>query len=368
MDAIVGVDIVTVAIPLERTIRLGSFVTNEREIAALRLRTASGLAGVALGYTRGLPLADALMALAPGILGGDASRRVATVARLADGSRLDSPQVRALSLVEIALWDIEAKRAGQPLWRLLGGTGGRVPILAVGGYFLDQRSLADVEDELRALVADGFRHVKVHAHDPAMIERLRAAVGDDAAFSVDLHFRFSELEQARRECEILDGLGLGFIEDPFTPDRPDLTKALAAEMNTPIAAGEDAAGEDALIALGRAADVLRVDATASGGIAAALRAAGEAEAHGHTAMTHAFVELHAQLVGGSPALSLTETIPYATGANPVDRLLLRTQIVDAGSLVLSEEPGHGLAVDWDAVVSYARSATTVAPNEGVTCS
>jgi L-alanine-DL-glutamate epimerase-like enolase superfamily enzyme len=368
MDAIVGVDIVIVAIPLERTIRLGSFVTSEREIAALRLRTASGLAGVALGYTRGLPLADALMALAPGMLGGDAAQRVATIAQVADGSRIESPQVRARSLVEIALWDIEAKRAGKPLWRLLGGSAGRVPILAVGGYFLDQRTLADVEDELRALVADGFTHVKVHAHDPAVIERLRAVVGDDAAFSVDLHFRFSELAQARRECEVLDALGLGFIEDPFPPDRPDLTKALADELDTAVAAGEDAVGEDALVALGRAADVLRVDATASGGIAAALRASTDAAAHGHEAMTHAFVELHAQLVGGSPTLSLTETIPYATGANPVDRLLRRTQTVDAGSLVLSEEPGHGLAVDWDAVVSYARSATTVAPNEGVTCS
>jgi L-alanine-DL-glutamate epimerase-like enolase superfamily enzyme len=309
-----------------------------------------------------------LVALAHEVVGGDASQRAAEVARLAATRPVESAQVRGQSLVEIALWDIEAKRTGQPLWRLLGGVRARVPILAVGGYFLEERSLGDVEDELRALVAAGFAHVKVHAHDPAVIERLRTAVGDDAVFSVDLHFRFGELEQARRECAILDGLGLGFIEDPFPPDRPDLTRALADELDTPIAAGEDAVGEDALIALGQAADVLRVDASARGGISAALRAAVEAAAHGHEAMTHAFVELHAQLVGGSRALSLTETIPYTTGANPVDRLLVRTQTIDAGSLVLSEEPGHGLAVDWDAVVSYARSATTVATNEGESCS
>ncbi len=53
-----------------------------------------------------------------------------------------------------------------------------------------------------------------------MIERLRTAVGDDAAFSVDLHMRFSDLDQARRECGALDELGLGFIEDPSRRSSP----------------------------------------------------------------------------------------------------------------------------------------------------
>jgi len=317
-----------VAVPLERPIRLGRTEIHEREYVVLRLRGEDGFDGAAIGYTRGLPVAEALAGAAP-------------------------EHVRASSLIEIAQWDLEAKRAGLPLWRLLGGTEPRVPILAVGGYFLEERPVADVEDELRALVAAGFRHVKVHAHAPELVERLRRAVGDGAAFSIDLHMRYSELEEALRECRPLDGLGLGFIEDPFPPDRPDLTAALAAELDTPVAAGEDAAGQEALIALARAADVLRVDATASGGIAAVLAAAAEAPS---PAITHAFVELHAQVAGGTAAISMAETIPYASGANPVDLLLASTQRIEDGMLVLSEEPGNGLVFDWDAVGRHTRSS------------
>jgi L-alanine-DL-glutamate epimerase-like enolase superfamily enzyme len=362
-DLIAAADVALVAIPLGRTMRLGTVVIDEREFAALRLRTSSGVEGFALGYTRGLPLQETLLELVPQVVGHDASLRAEAIERLARGV-IGPVAIRALSLVEIALRDIEAKSAGTPLWRLLGGSSARVPILAVGGYFIDQRTIADVEDELRALVASGFTHVKVHAHDPVVIERLCAAVGDDATFSVDLHMRFTDLDQARRECGALDHLGLGFIEDPFPPERPDLTATLAGELQTPIAAGEDANGIEALLALARSADVLRVDASASGGIGAALRAADEAVAHGHAAMTHAFVEMHAQVAGGTPAISMAETIPYATGANPVDRLLRSTQTIEAGWLVLSEEPGNGLDVSWEALGGFSRRMATVTASEG----
>ncbi|HXH25998.1 MAG TPA: hypothetical protein VNI78_12150, partial [Vicinamibacterales bacterium] len=140
-DPIVAADIAVVAVPLERTIRLGAFCASEREYAALRVHTASGLEGFALGYTRGLPLAQRLAARAAAVVGADASDFAAATAILAAAA--DTVDVRASSLVEIALWDLAAKRAEQPLWRLLGGNSERVPVLAVGGYFMDERPLSD---------------------------------------------------------------------------------------------------------------------------------------------------------------------------------------------------------------------------------
>jgi L-alanine-DL-glutamate epimerase-like enolase superfamily enzyme len=75
-------------------------------------------------------------------------------------------------------------------------------------------------------------------------------------------------------------------------------------------------------------------------------------------MTHAFVELHGQVAGGLAGISLTETIPYDSGANPVDVLLAETQRVENGELVLSERPGNGLELDWDAVARFARTTHT----------
>jgi L-alanine-DL-glutamate epimerase-like enolase superfamily enzyme len=74
--------------------------------------------------------------------------------------------------------------------------------------------------------------------------------------------------------------------------------------------------------------------------------------------------MHAQVAGGTPAISMAETIPYATGANPVDRLLRSTQTIEAGWLVLSEEPGNGLDVNWEALGGFSRRMATVTASEG----
>jgi len=333
-DAVVAAEVMLVAVPLERPITLSRGTIVEREYVVLRVRTESGLEGAAIGYTRGLPLRERLNEV---LLGADS---------------VEGADVRAASLVDIALWDVEARRAELPLWRLLGGAKPRVPILAVGGYFLEQRTVEDVEDELRGLAEQGYPHLKVHAHEPELVARLRAAV-PDVDFSVDADMCWRDLDEAIEACRRLDGLGLAFIEDPFPPDEPGLTRALAEAIETPIAAGEDAAGREALLDLAAAADVLRIDATASGGIDAAVAAAEAAD--GKPVMTHAFVELHGQIAGGLAAVSLTETIPYDSGANPVDVLLAETQRVEDGDLVLSERPGNGLIFDWDAVARFSRT-------------
>ena len=249
-DAVAFAAVSLVAVPLERPITLTRGTIVEREYVVLRVRTEDGIEGAAIGYTRGLPLRERLNEL---LVGGDAV----------------DPDVRAASLVDIALWDVEARRAELPLWRLLGGAKPRVPILAVGGYFREQRTVEDVEDELRRLAEEGYRHLKVHAHEPELVSRLRAAV-PDVDFSIDADMCWRELGEATEACRRLDGLGLAFIEDPFPPDQPGLTRALAEAIETPIAAGEDAAGREALLDLAAAADVLRIDATASGGIDAAV--------------------------------------------------------------------------------------------------
>jgi L-alanine-DL-glutamate epimerase-like enolase superfamily enzyme len=101
------------------------------------------------------------------------------------------------------------------------------------------------------------------------------------------------------------------------------------------------------VELAEVVSVLRVDPSASGGYAAVLDAAAVAAAHGAQVMTHAFPDQHAHLAG-SPDVAVVEMIPDEA-INPVARLLARRQAVEAGSLVLSEEPGHGAPLDWPVV-------------------
>ena len=90
--------------------------------------------------------------------------------------------MRALSAVDIALWDIKAQAAGLPLWQLLGGARARVPVLVAGGYPASDRTLADLESELADYVARGIRTVKIAAgelaEDTVRLEASRRAIGD----------------------------------------------------------------------------------------------------------------------------------------------------------------------------------------------
>jgi L-alanine-DL-glutamate epimerase-like enolase superfamily enzyme len=325
------------------------------------VRLAGGVHGYAVGYTRGLPVDATLEALAPGLAGADGSRPAAVRQALLEAHRNAGPALgRALSLIDIALRDAQARLAGLPLWRLLGGARARVPVLAVGGYFAEERGLDDVADELRRLAADGFGLVKVHATDAAVVARLAAAIGDRARLAIDAHMGWRTLPEALAACRPLDDLGLAFIEDPFPPERWRLTAELAAALRTPVAAGEDAAGPDALLDLVEAVAVLRIDGTVSGGFGPVLDVAAVAASRGRAVMTHAFPDLHAHLAG-APAVEMVEMIPDETGANPIGLLLARRQAVEAGELVLSDEPGHGAPLDWDAVAHHARRAVTAEP-------
>ena len=75
-------------------------------------------------------------------------------------------------------------------------------------------------------------------------------------------------------------------------------------------------------------------------------------------MTHAFPDQHGHLAGAAP-VGTVEMIPDEA-INPVGRLLARRQRIEAGELVLSDEPGHGAPLDWDAIERHTRAATHLA--------
>jgi L-alanine-DL-glutamate epimerase-like enolase superfamily enzyme len=354
------VDVARCVVPTRGGVRVGHQLISAREYAVVRIATAEGLTGSALGHTRGVPVAEALALLAPTLLGRDAFAPAALVESLATTNPYGRGSlVRATSLLDVALYDLLAKRAELPLYRLLGGARNRVPLLVVGGYS------GDAGDELRRLADDGFRSVKVHidcddpAEDAAYAARLQAAVGPGVKVAVDAHMAWRNLAEALAGCRPLDGLGLAFIEDPFPPDCWRLTGELQSRLATPLAAGEDVLGLQGYRDLVEAVTILRVDATSSGGIGTVTDAAALARAAGRAAMTHAFPDLHGQVAGGLGAVGLVEMIPYESGANPVGELMVRRQRVEDGELVLDEEPGNGFPLDWEAVLRRAEQTWTI---------
>jgi L-alanine-DL-glutamate epimerase-like enolase superfamily enzyme len=337
-------------------VRLGRVLYATRDYIALRIRTDAGIEGVAIGYTRGTPVAGALQELARDVLGRDALMVRAIVTDL-KRSHIPgaSALIRALSLIDVGLWDIVCKVAGLPLYRVLGGYRNDVPVLVVGGYFKDRRTVEDIEEEVAQLARAGYHIIKVvlpasdARDDQIYLTRLREAIDPRVDLAVDAHSAWTTLDEAIAACRRIDELGLAFIEDPFAPQSWRLTSELQHHIRTPIAMGEDVSGVDAYRDVLDAVSILRVDATASGGLTDVITAVQTAAALGRSAIPHVFASLHAQLAGAFPNVPYAEIIPAEAGADPIGRLMRSEPTIKDGHMFLDDRPGNGIDLDWDAV-------------------
>lgn len=356
---IVRVRIAECRLPLPHVLKLGTTEIRTRDYLALRVTTDADVVGEALGYVRGTPLFSAVEMLAPQILGRDALMRSELI-RYLEGINIPgrSALTRALSLLDIAFWDILAKAAQLPLFRLLGGLRRSASATAVAGYYMERRSIADISAEVSRLLDHGYDRVKVMLKgDNSTFDReylttvTKAAPGRVAA---DAHWSWATLTDARRFCRDLDRFGLIFLEDPFAAADWQLAHQLQRELATPIAVGEDVAAARTLRDIAAGIGLLRVDATTCGGISGAIEAVHHAAAAGLNVFPHVFAPLHIHFACAFANVEGVEIIPSDSGADPLDRILLNPPRLENGRVWASEQPGIGIELNWIAIESFAK--------------
>lgn len=361
---IVKIEAAECRLPLPKPILLGAVTIKTRDFIALRLTTDNGFIGDAIGYPRATPLLESVRRLGSYFLGQSPHARRGLVEHLSASLVNGRPQfVRAMSLFDIALHDLAAKAVELPLFRLLGGARTKIPVMAVAGYYLNERSAGDVRDEVSRLLDAGYGRMKImiNGNDPLGDTKLVGLVNEVAAgkLGVDAHWSWNSIPQALETCRAIDDMGLRFIEDPFGAHRNHLIGLLGQSLATPIACGEDVPDADALFALTDQVSILRVDATSCGGIDAAISVIHAAGLKGCEILPHVHLPVHAQLAGAFSQISFAEYIPEATGADPIGTLLARPAQPSDGFVVLDEEPGGGWELDWDTVGACAADALTL---------
>lgn len=156
----------------------------------------------------------------------------------------------AVGLLDSALWDLAAKTAGVPLWRLLadrfndGRVLLRVPVYASGGHYRDEDDGARLAAELASAKERGYRRFKIKIGgapaqaDRRRIEQALEVVGDGAALAVDGNGGF-EVEQALATAGMLESYRLAWFEEPVDPLDYAVLAELAAACSIPIATGEN---------------------------------------------------------------------------------------------------------------------------------
>ena len=261
----------------------------------------------------------------------------------------------AISGIDMALWDIRAKAAGQPLYKMLGGSRKPIPAYA-GGVSLGYQPEAALVEEAANSLAQGYKALKLRVGDTperdiARMRAVRKAFGEKVELLTDANIGYT-LEDVRRVMPAMDELGIGWLEEPFpAPDFRSYREA-ARLGRTPLAAGENHYTRfefDRLIADG-AVKILQPDLSKSGGITEALRIAKLAAAAGLS------IHPHSSMTGLNHAATIhfLAAIPnggYFEGdvsrSNRFrDELVDNPGIADANGCVWPlEKPGLGLEVD-----------------------
>ncbi len=362
MVKISSVRAITCEIPLERPIVMGDLRFNSREYVLVIIETDEGVRGLGYGMTRNAPVAAIVERnLGPLLVGQDPSMTEAIWERLYYRNLTIAGRgifMRALSAVDIALWDVKAQVAGQPIWRLLGGARERAPLTVAGGYAGEGVTLEALGREVDDYASRGFSIIKIAAGDLASdTERIRtaaAAIGGRAELAYDAHWAWRDLYTTVPAVLGWRDLGLAFIEDPFAPELVGLAPQFRQDTGMRLALGEDAVGRWAFQELFRSIvpDVVRIDATTMGGISEAVKVCALASVHARPVIPHIFPEIHVHLAAGLPTVSAVEMTVPEYEIDLAYRLFSDWIQIEAGSIVAPTRPGLGVVLDGRAVDRY----------------
>jgi len=224
----------------------------------------------------------------------------------------------AQSAVDIALWDIVAKAAEQPLWQLLGGARpAEVPIYNTHAGWLNY-SVEQLVEEAAKLVDQGYPALKVKVgladthEDLRRLEAVRQSLPEGILLMADANQTW-DLMQARKAARLFGGLGLSWLEEPLHPDDIKAHRLLSAGSAVPIALGEHVYTTHAFrdYIESNAVDVVQVDVCRVGGITPWLEVAALAHAANLRICPHAgdLMQVHQHLVKAIPNSWMLEVIP-----------------------------------------------------------
>lgn len=182
----------------------------------------------------------------------------------------DAPS--ALAAVDMALHDILGKRAGLPLWQVLGGFRDRIVTSVTLGIVPVEEAVRQARDR----IAQGFRVLKIKGgrsldEDVERVFAVRAAAGDRAELRFDANQGYT-VEQAAAFVERTRAARLELIEQPTPRGEPDQLARVSVMVSIPVMADESLMGlVDAFrIAADGLADMVNVKLMKVGGIAQAL--------------------------------------------------------------------------------------------------
>lgn len=367
MPKIKQVEVCVARVPLSNPVTFSTRSVQAREYCLVRITSEDGHVGLGYSYavnTSGRILASAVEEVfAPLLIGQDSLRIEGLWQEMYQESLLIGrvgAVMRALSAVDIALWDLNARSVNLPLYKFLGAKVlDKVPAYGSGGYYWPGKTNEDLANEMRAFIDDGYEAVKMKVGNLTPTEEeermrvVREAIGPDVHLMLDANNAWADLPTAMLYVSRFEQFNPYWIEEPFLPDDIDNHAELARRTSIMVATGEIEAGRWRFkeILEKRAAAILQTDAIVCGGITEFRRIAATAASFGVPLAPHAWHDVHVHLVASTPNARYVEFMPDDHIVN--FRRLLDVQLEsEGGHLLLPDRPGLGFSFDAQAIEAF----------------
>ena len=268
--------------------------------------------------------------------------------------------LRAISAVDIALWDLFGKIANQPVYRLLGGTRDTVEAYASGGYYRPGDPLERIDREINRYLELGFSDVKIKVgglgphEDAARVERVRQLIGRDGRVALDANNAWRTPADAIRFIRMVEPYDPWWVEEPLMPDDIVGHAAIAAAVDTPIATGEFHSSRWDFRALieSRGADILQPDVCVIGGVSELIKVAHAAAVFDLPVAPHWNQDMHVHMSAAVANCLTVEWFDVEQDIVNFDRLLAEPLRPKDGRLSVPDRPGMGVLYDDAAVERF----------------
>lgn len=368
-----------------------------RNFVTLKLITSDGLHGLGDATLNGRELAVAAYLqehITSLLIGRDADRIEDTWQYLYRGAywRRGPVTMAAIAAVDVALWDLKAKRAGMPLYQLLGGRcreGVTVYAHANG------KSVDDLLESVAKHIELGYKAIRVQAavpgvpdaygvphgtkpYEPAegecpreetwstpkylafmpkLMAAVRAKFGDDLTLLHDAHHRLTPIEAAALG-KSLEEFRLFWIEDATPAENQEGFRLIRQHTTTPLAVGEvfNSLFDCKQLISEQLIDYIRATVTHAGGITHLRRVAGFADVYNVRTGCHGATDLSPVAMGAAlhfdisvPNFGIQEHMPHAA---LTDEVFPHAYTFKQGMMHPGEAPGHGVDIDEELAAKF----------------
>ncbi|MFA9381911.1 MAG: mandelate racemase/muconate lactonizing enzyme family protein, partial [Acetanaerobacterium sp.] len=346
--------------PYASPISNGKYTYSATEIVICEVLTDEGVTGVGWAHGSNLVI-DTMLSLRERVLGQDPFN----VERIWDMMYL--PKVygrkgfatRAISAVDIALWDIKGKIAGRSIRQLLGGYSDAIPAYIAGGYYQSGKGYDGLREEMRANLNTGAKAIKMKIgaasinEDLERVDVVRETIGSNIELLVDANNAYNRIDALKMGRE-LDKRNIFWFEEPLHPDDLEGCAELCRKIDTPVAVGENEYtrwGFKQLID-SHVAQVLNADAQVLGGITEWKKVADLAMAAHVLIAPHGDQEIHTHLVSAVPNGLIAEYYHNNTNALLKEMFSSPMKLDARGYIQAPDKPGLGVSVNFDRIVKH----------------